>query len=1003
MYCLGGQYSTCSGVESYFMEMPADALITSPTECNPCNPDCFVGTDAPDDTDLTPANSSSVEYDPGAGGLILNACGSPPAPILRYNFDGVDTATDVIDRAPPAPDADLVDGGVTPANISIAFDAYGGHASFFGGRLEATAANSDTFGAQLQAANEYTLETWVATADGAQTGPTRIITYGEGSSSRAFTIGQEADEVVVRMHTSATNVNGTMLTLGGTAELTAAGVFPNVVPVHIVATWDGATGMATLYIDGVIADSVDHGAGADLSTWTMDDTFGLGDEFGAVRTWTGNNYHTTMYMQALDATEVYCRTQAGPDPTDLLDDSDGDGVPDTADDCVGIGWTTPCDGDDTNDGIFHELAFGGPAELSPLDINTTLQTADVYILMDGSGSMDGEIDQLKLDLTSGAFGCAGSGGIIGAIDCTFPAAAFGLGYFVEYPDTVHGDEDSIPYRHLQDITTDIAAVQAAVNNLTTNGNIDTPEAQTQALHAVATGQGMGAWVPNRQACPNAGDYGYPCFRAGTIPIILMFTDATMHNGPSGSYGYTTSSTGIVMPEAFAVLENDDFGSAYALGDLSGSAVTIMGSTFANSNLVTNVGCSSSSNDAVFQFTLSSAANVKISTRLAEYNSVVALYDNSGTPVNLACDDDWSGVLNPVHPYVGSSEFTQSAVGAGTYHVVVDGNGDRGSFQLVVDGSDGTAGSLTPDAPFTYAETIAALTAREIRVITVNSGDAAAGTDADDLGTDTNSVDDLGNPYVETIATNGTGLSTAVSDAVFDLANSTRFDISLVAEDNPATALVDEASFVNTITVTSCPAARCDPGLSGNMCLGCIPATDVGFSVTFQNTTVMPALTPQLFTFDMVLYADGSIELARVPVRIVVPPDNLIIPSTGLYQQTYDATTICDVPTTRPDWGDFSWTNDTGTGVPLDSQITYRFRTANTAAELGSATAVSFTDPTSIPGGAPPLDIGAWLLANGESNFLPFLQVTAVMQASSDALTSPVLYGFNQEFTCTPVE
>jgi hypothetical protein len=484
----------------------------------------------------------------------------------------------------------------------------------------------------------------------------------------------------------------------------------------------------------------------------------------------------------------------------------------------------------------------------------------------------------------------------------------------------------------------------------------------------------------------------------------MFTDATYHNGPDSTHDYTTTSPATFMAEAVPQIQNDTFGSAYDLGDLTAAAITVMSSTFAHTDAVTNAGCSSNSRDTVFQFTLASAADVKLSTRMSEYNSTVSLFDNAGTPALIGCNNNWGGgAPSPPHPYANSAEYIATSLAAGTYNVVVDGVSDRGSFQLLVDASGGTDGSMTPATPFSYAETLAALTSREIRVITVDSGDAASRADAAALGIATNSVDDLGNPYVQNIASDGTGLSVAVADAVYDLANNTRFDISLVGEDNPTTALVDETGFIDTITVNTCPAARCDPGLVGNECLGCIPATDVGFSVTFHNDFVMPTLTAQVFDFDLVLLADGTIELARVPVRIVVPPEVPFYPDTGLYEQIYDATTVCDVPTTRPDWGDFTWTNDTGTGATMDSNIRYIFRTANTLAELSSATAVSFTDPTTIPGGAPPLDVGSWLMANGESNFLPFLQVTAFMTSSSDTFTSPVLYGFQQEFTCTPVE
>ena len=40
-------------------------------------------------------------------------------------------------------------------------------------------------------------------------------------------------------------------------------------------------------------------------------------------------------------------------------------------------------------------------------------------------------------------------------------------------------------------------------------------------------------VPPREDCP-AATWGYPCFRDGAIPIVVMFTDAQFHNGPDNN-------------------------------------------------------------------------------------------------------------------------------------------------------------------------------------------------------------------------------------------------------------------------------------------------------------------------------------------------------------------------------------------------------------------------------------------------------------------------------------
>jgi hypothetical protein len=45
------------------------------------------------------------------------------------------------------------------------------------------------------------------------------------------------------------------------------------------------------------------------------------------------------------------------------------------------------------------------------------------------------------------------------------------------------------------------------------------------------------YVAAQTSCP-AGYLGYPCFRPGAVPIIVIITDAPFHNGPSGYDAYS---------------------------------------------------------------------------------------------------------------------------------------------------------------------------------------------------------------------------------------------------------------------------------------------------------------------------------------------------------------------------------------------------------------------------------------------------------------------------------
>jgi fibro-slime domain-containing protein len=76
--CRDGTWSACESIQSYTLRREA-ALITEPTTCNPCRPDCFETLDRPTTEDLGDANSSNVEYDPDLGGIrITSTVPDPP-------------------------------------------------------------------------------------------------------------------------------------------------------------------------------------------------------------------------------------------------------------------------------------------------------------------------------------------------------------------------------------------------------------------------------------------------------------------------------------------------------------------------------------------------------------------------------------------------------------------------------------------------------------------------------------------------------------------------------------------------------------------------------------------------------------------------------------------------------------------------------------------------------------------------------------------------------------
>jgi len=239
-------------------------------------------------------------------------------------------------------------------------------------------------------------------------------------------------------------------------------------------------------------------------------------------------------------------------------DTDGDGVTD-----LGEALGTMTDPNDPTSTIAPEdffvvlPYFGDPVERT-LRFDTNLQLADVYFLIDTTGSMGGPIDNVTSSLTR----------IASEIGTRIPNVQLGVGKFDDFPigggDSGpfpglggYGSPGDVPYENIQNITADVAAVQAGLGRLSAAGGGDGPESSVEALYQTATGEG-GTWMAGsdsfslpRQACPAVPDEvgrrrGYPCFRPDSLPIVVLVTDAPFHNGPGGSDAYA----GITPPPHF---------------------------------------------------------------------------------------------------------------------------------------------------------------------------------------------------------------------------------------------------------------------------------------------------------------------------------------------------------------------------------------------------------------------------------------------------------------------
>ena len=169
---------------------------------------------------------------------------------------------------------------------------------------------------------------------------------------------------------------------------------------------------------------------------------------------------------------------------------------------------------------------GGVVEL-PLEIEAQLARADVLFLVDTTASMNDEIGEIRSGLRDV---------IAPGIAAAIPDSALGVATFADFPVNNCGEEGDVPFSLNTPITQDLSQVQTAVDAIGMSNGIDRPESQVEALYQVATGEGLLPYIEPSGGCPGGG-VGYPCFRQGALPVILLFTDAPFHNGPGGTNPY----------------------------------------------------------------------------------------------------------------------------------------------------------------------------------------------------------------------------------------------------------------------------------------------------------------------------------------------------------------------------------------------------------------------------------------------------------------------------------
>lgn len=175
-----------------------------------------------------------------------------------------------------------------------------------------------------------------------------------------------------------------------------------------------------------------------------------------------------------------------------------------------------------------ELPFREPPREVRIRFLSQIQSADIFFLVDVTGSMGEEINQIRNRLRDE---------IVPGLAEQIPDARFSVGHFADFnePEHNYGEPDDDLFVLLQPSTSSVSAVQSAVERLPLQGGRDGPEAMVEALYLAASGEGFPGYVPPRSCPPDT--IGYPCFRTLGTRIVLAFSDAPTHNGPGGHDPY----------------------------------------------------------------------------------------------------------------------------------------------------------------------------------------------------------------------------------------------------------------------------------------------------------------------------------------------------------------------------------------------------------------------------------------------------------------------------------
>jgi len=136
----------------------------------------------------------------------------------------------------------------------------------------------------------FSLEMWIASENEVQSGPARIVSYSLNTGLRNFTLGQSGENLVMRLRTTKTDLNGI------NPHLKVANVFGSAGLQHIVVTYDFLE--QRVYINGTI-QAREKIPGGRFTNWDPSYYLVLGNEATGDRPWLGKIFFLAMYSRPL--------------------------------------------------------------------------------------------------------------------------------------------------------------------------------------------------------------------------------------------------------------------------------------------------------------------------------------------------------------------------------------------------------------------------------------------------------------------------------------------------------------------------------------------------------------------------------------------------------------------------------------------------------------------------------------------------------------------------------